>query len=148
MDQRSIALCAFMKGLSAKAIHQELIQTLHDEAFAYPAVTWYFRVAKFPAQGKATPDEAGVMRNDSVDADILKALTDNPFSSVRELSWVTCLFKSTVHRCLTESPGLTVRHLYWIRHCLSNDQKTIRVNLSRELMRVPQGNRPVGCTTS
>jgi hypothetical protein len=101
-------------------------------------------VAKFLAQGKETPDEAGVMRNDSIDADILKALTDNPFSSVRELSWMTCLFRSTVHRCLTESLGLTVRHLYWIHYCLSNDQKAIRVNLSRELMRVLQRQQTRG----
>jgi hypothetical protein len=31
MDQRSIALYLSMKGLSAKAIHQELVQTLGAE---------------------------------------------------------------------------------------------------------------------
>jgi AraC-like DNA-binding protein len=82
----------------------------------------YLRAAKFSAQSKEAPDEAGVARTDSVDAAILKALTNNSFSSVRELSQLTCLSISTVHRRLTESLGFTVRHLHWIPHQLSDDQ--------------------------
>jgi hypothetical protein len=79
-----------------------------------------------------------VTRTNSVDAAILKALTDNPFASVPELSRLTYLSRSIVHRRLMESLGFTVRHLHWIHHRLSDDQKTIRVNLSRELLRVLQ----------
>jgi hypothetical protein len=86
-----------MKGVSTKVIHQELVQALRAEAIAYPAVTWYLHMAKFSAQRKEAPDEAGVKRTDSVDAAILKVLTDNPFSSVSEFSWMTCLSRSTVH---------------------------------------------------
>jgi hypothetical protein len=91
MDLRSIALGLSMKGLSGKAIHQELVQTLGVEAVAYPTVTWYLRAAKFPAQSKEAPDEAREMRADSGNTAILKALTDNPFSSVRELLRLTCM---------------------------------------------------------
>jgi hypothetical protein len=93
---------------------------------------------KFPAQGKDAPDEAEVMRTDSVDAVILKALTDNPFSFVCELSRLTCLSRSLVHQRLTESLGFTVRHPRQILHRLSDDQKLVRVNLSREFLRVLQ----------
>jgi hypothetical protein len=112
MDQRSIALCLSMKGLSPKSIHQELVQTLGAEAVAYPTVTWYLRAAKCPAQSKDAPNEAEVTRTDSVDAPLLKALIDNPYSSVRELSQLICLSRSTVYRRLTESHGFTVRHLH------------------------------------
>jgi hypothetical protein len=74
-----------MKGFSAKAIHQELVQTLGVEAVAYHAVRRILWAAKFPAQSKKAPDKAGVTRTDSVDTDIMKAVTDNPFSSVPEL---------------------------------------------------------------
>jgi hypothetical protein len=86
MDQRSIALYLSMKELSVKAIHQEIVQTLGAEAVAYLTVTWYLRAAKLLAQSKEACDEAGVMRTDSVNAAILKALTDNPFTSVRQSS--------------------------------------------------------------
>jgi hypothetical protein len=39
MDQRSIALYVFMKGLPARAINQELGQALGAEAVAYPTRT-------------------------------------------------------------------------------------------------------------
>jgi hypothetical protein len=97
MDQRLMALYVPMKGLSAMAIHQEVVQTLGAEAVAYPTVTWYFHAAKFPTQDKEARDEAGVTQTESVDAAILKALTDNPYSSVRELSRLTCLSRSAVH---------------------------------------------------
>jgi hypothetical protein len=109
---------------------------LDAKVVVYPTVTSYLHAANFLIQRKEAPDEAGVTQTDSVDAAILKALTDNPFSSVPELSRLTSLSRSTVHRCLTESLGFAVRHLHWIRHPLSDDQKTIRVNLSRELLRV------------
>jgi hypothetical protein len=81
-------------------------------AVAIPTVTWYLRTAKFPAQSKEALHEAGVTRTDSVDAAILEALTGDPLSSVRELSRLTCLSRSSVHRRLTESLGFTIRHLH------------------------------------
>jgi hypothetical protein len=74
-------------------------------------------------QSKEAPDEAGVTRTDSVDAVILKVVTDNPFSSVPELSRMTCLSRLTIHRRLTQSLGFTVGQLHWISHRLSDDQK-------------------------
>jgi AraC-like DNA-binding protein len=127
MDQRSITTCLSMKGQSGKAIYQDLAQTLAAEAVAYPTVTWYRHAAKFAAQIKET--------HDSVDAAILKALTNNPFSSVRPLSQLTCLSRSTVHRHLTESLGSTACHLHWIRHQLSDDQGQLVSRAPRVLQR-------------
>jgi hypothetical protein len=122
MNQRSIALYLSMKRLLPKAFHQELVQTLGAEAVAYRTVAWCLRAAKFPAQSKEAPEEARVTRTDSVHAVILRALTDNPFSCVRELSGLIFMSRSTVHRRLTELLGFAVRHLQWIPHRLLDDQ--------------------------
>jgi hypothetical protein len=123
MDQRSIAHCLSKKGLTAKEIHQELVRKLGTGAVVYPTVMWYLHAVKFSAQSKEAPDEVGVTQTDSVDAAILKALTENPFSSMSKSSPLTCLSRSTVHRYLTESLGFAVRHLHWISHRPSEDDR-------------------------
>jgi hypothetical protein len=45
------------------------------------------------------------------------------------------LSRSIVHRHLTDSLDFTVRHLLWIRNRPLDDPNTIRINLSRELLR-------------
>jgi hypothetical protein len=121
-----------MKRLSTEAVHQNLVVTLGPEAIAYSTVMWYLRTPKFVGQNEGAYDEAELMGIDQVDEAIMKDFGDNPFSSMRELSRLTCLITSTGHRHLTESLGLTVRRLRWVSHRLTDDQKTIRVNLSRE----------------
>jgi hypothetical protein len=93
---------------------------------------------KFWAQDQETSDEAGVTRADSVNAALLKALAVNPFSSVRGLSWLNCLSNPTIDQRLAESLSLTVRHLHWVLHRPSDDPKTIKDDLSQELLRVLQ----------
>jgi hypothetical protein len=66
-----------MKGLSAKAVHQKLVQTLGAEAATYPRVTWYLHATKFLAQSQEATDEPEVTPTDSVGVAILKALTNN-----------------------------------------------------------------------
>jgi hypothetical protein len=50
MDQRSNALYLSTKGLSAKLIHQTLVDILGFETVAYSTVTWYLRTARFVGQ--------------------------------------------------------------------------------------------------
>jgi hypothetical protein len=45
MDQHSICLYLDTKGLSAHAIHDELVQVLGSEAIAYSTVTFYLRAS-------------------------------------------------------------------------------------------------------
>jgi hypothetical protein len=136
MDQRPIALYLSMKGLSATLIYQELVDTLGREVAAYSTVTWYLREARFAGQSEEVPIETELMTPNPVDIAILGALADRPFSSVRELSRLTYLSRTTIHRHLTESLCFAIRYLRWIPHRLSDQQKAIRVNLSRELLRV------------
>jgi hypothetical protein len=47
MDQQSIVLYLSKKGLSAVAIHDDLLATLGPEAVSYPSVTRYLGEAIF-----------------------------------------------------------------------------------------------------
>jgi hypothetical protein len=51
--------------------------------------------------------------NDS-DQALFLALADQPLASIRELSRLTHLLRTTVHRRLTQSLGFRVRHLRWL----------------------------------
>jgi hypothetical protein len=139
MDPRSIAPDLSMKGLSGKAVHQDLVQPLGAEAVAYPTRIWHLYAPEFPCRNKEAPEDAGVTRTDSVEAAILNALTDNLFSSVGELSRLTCLSRSTVHRRLTE---LLVPFAIFTGSPIS--PQTIKINLSRELVRVLQRQQTHG----
>jgi hypothetical protein len=71
-----------------------------------------------------------------VDQAVLIALADYPFSSVRELSRLTCLPRAMVHRHLTDSLHFRIQHLRWIPHFWNPEQKQIPVNMASELLRV------------
>jgi hypothetical protein len=111
MDQRSITLYLAKKGLSATAIHRNLKETLVPEAVAYSTVTMYLRTLSF--RGKTEEEEIGDHDQplNEVDEAILKALADEPCSSVRDLARHMCLSRTMVHQHLTCSLGFTVRHL-------------------------------------
>jgi AraC-like DNA-binding protein len=129
MDQRLIAFYLVKKDLSATAIHRDLEEALGPEAVAHSTVTMYLRTLSF--RGKTEDEEIGDQDQplDKVDEAILKALADEPFPSVRELTQHTCLSRTTVHRHLTCSLGFTVRHLRWVPHRLLPGQKAKRVAL-------------------
>jgi hypothetical protein len=61
---------------------------------------------------------------------ILLALADQSFASIRELSRLTHIPRTTVQRRLTQSLGFRVRHLRWVPHFFSLCQKLDRVRLS------------------
>jgi hypothetical protein len=103
MDQKPIVLYLQMKGMGLDAIHDDLVRALGKEAVAYSAVTKYARIAQFSGRKEATPPEAPDVERSPVDEVILTALTEFPFSSVRELSRRICLPRSTLHRHLMQS---------------------------------------------
>jgi hypothetical protein len=52
MDQRTICLYLNRKGLSLKAIHDELVQVLGSDIIAYSTVTSYLRASRWRAQNE------------------------------------------------------------------------------------------------
>jgi hypothetical protein len=111
MDQQSIILYLSRKGLSAVAIHDDLVTTLGTEAVSYPSVTCCLHEAIFASSNPPDPLPPPERQLDNSDQAILLALADQPFASIRELSGLTHLPRTTVHRRFTQSLRFRVRHL-------------------------------------
>jgi hypothetical protein len=86
MAQRPISAYLSLKGMSARAIHDDTVAILGPDAVSYSSVTRYFREARFPPS-KPEPHPADVQRDlDDSDQAISAALEDNPFASVPQLA--------------------------------------------------------------
>jgi hypothetical protein len=81
MDQRSIVLFLAMKGLSARAVHDELVAVLVSNAIAYSTVTKYLRHSQLPP---IIADPLVEPPTTVTDGAILDDLQRQPFSSVRK----------------------------------------------------------------
>jgi hypothetical protein len=136
MEQRSIILYLVRKGLSRLAIHDDLVTTLGADADAvsYSSVTHYLRDTVLASSNPPTPLPEPEDQFDDCDHVIILALAEQPFASVRELSQLADLPRTTVHRKLTKSREFRVHHLRWVPHLLSHSQKLDRVTLSQELL--------------
>jgi hypothetical protein len=97
MDQKAIVLYLHMRGMSLDAIHEDVMRVLGENAVAYSTATKYVRSEKFPPKNDGLPSQPMTVEPGPVDQAIIAALVDEPFSSVRELSRLTCLPWSTVH---------------------------------------------------
>jgi hypothetical protein len=136
MTQHPIVLYLSLKGMSAREIHDDIVDTLGPDAVSYNLITRYPREARFPLS-KPEPHPADVQRDlDNSGQTILAVLEDSPFASVRELSRLIHLPSTTVYRRLTQSLGFVAHHLRWVAIALSDAQKGERVNMSRRLLRM------------
>jgi hypothetical protein len=114
MDQQSIVLYPSSKGLSAGAIHDDPVATLGAEAVSYPSVTRYLCEAIFASSNPPDPLPPPDHQLNDSDQTILLVLADQPFPSTRELSRLTYLLRTAVHRRLSQSLWFRVRHLRWV----------------------------------
>jgi uncharacterized protein YueI len=124
MNQRSICLFLARKGLSARAVDNELTVVLGADAIADLTVTKSRRQREFTSILVDSP------RNQRRSLFIKQLLM--PLSiirSIRELARPACIPVTTVQRHLTQSLGFVVKHLRWVPHTLSPIQKTERAIL-------------------
>jgi hypothetical protein len=133
MDQGSIFLYLNRNGLSAKVIHNELVQISGPDAMAYSTVTKTLRASHGTAQNEEWHSDPS---DDVANRAILQALDQNPFTTVPKLAKATCIPTATVWRRLTRPLGFFVKHLRWVPHRSSDDQRKIRVDRSNELLRL------------
>jgi hypothetical protein len=101
------------KGLSTVAIHDDLVATLGAEAVSYPSMTRSLREAIFASSHPPDPVPLPDHQLDNSDQVVLLALAGPPFASIRELSRLTHLPRTTVHSRLTQSLRFHVHHLRW-----------------------------------
>jgi hypothetical protein len=106
MDQRTICLYLNRKGLSAKKIHDELVQVLGFDIIAYSTVTPYLGASRWGAQNEEQYSDAPP---DVIDNVILQALNQIPFASVCKLATSMCISYATIWRCVTGSLGFVVK---------------------------------------
>jgi hypothetical protein len=99
VDQKAIVLDLYMRGISLDAIHEDLmcVRVLGENAVAYSMVTKHVRSEKPFPKNDAPPSQRMTVEPGHVDQAILTVLADDSFSSVRELSRLTWLRRSTVH---------------------------------------------------
>jgi hypothetical protein len=97
MDRKAIVLYLHMRRMWLDAVHGDQMRELGQNAVTYSTVTKYVRSKKFPPKNDGPPSEPMTVEPGPVDQAILTTLADCPFSSVRELSRLTCLPRSTVH---------------------------------------------------
>jgi hypothetical protein len=100
MDQSSICLYLNRKGLSAQAIHDQLVQIFGADAIACSKMTFYLRQSQSMAKNEEPHSDRPP---DVIDNAILRALNQSLFASVRELAKSICLRTITVWRRLTRS---------------------------------------------
>jgi hypothetical protein len=122
-----------MNGRSARDVHGELITLLGLDVIGSSTVTRYLRQRQFPV---IFPEPSDEPRMTILDDAILEALDKQPFSSVKELTKLTCIPTTTVYRHLTKSLGFVLKHLRWVPHTLMDTQKTQRVTLSNQTSRL------------
>jgi hypothetical protein len=95
MDQRTICLYLNTKGLSAQAIHDELVQVLGSDVIAYSTVIFYLGASRWRAQNEAQHSDPN---SDVIDNAILQALDQTQFASVREFAKSMYISTATVWR--------------------------------------------------
>jgi hypothetical protein len=98
MGQQSIILYLSRKGLSAVAIHDDFVAILDTEAVSYQSVTRYLREAIFASSNPPDPLPLPEHQLDDSDQAILLTLADQSFAPIHELSRLTHVPRTTVHR--------------------------------------------------
>jgi hypothetical protein len=101
MDQQSTGMYLRLTGLNAVEIHSDLVTTLKDEAKSYSIVTYYLRKPSFSSPKTPQPSESPAPILNESDEAILLALSEEPFTSLRQLAHRTHLHPSMVDDCLT-----------------------------------------------
>jgi hypothetical protein len=136
MDQKAIILYLHRNWMALDAMHDDPGCTLERQAVSHSPVRTYVQNARFTPRTEAIVPEPAEGRHGPVDEAISATVEKKPFSSVQELSRLTCLPCFTVHRHLTQSLGLLFHHFRRIPHLLTPQQKRFRVDRPLELLRV------------
>jgi hypothetical protein len=109
---------------------------------SHSTVTRWLRETRFTLNTQGLMFSESETHRDECNEAILSALQEYPFSSLRALSRLTHLSRTSVHRHLTQSLGYVIRHLHWVPHSLSADQKAKRVAMSGSLFHLLESLSP------
>lgn len=137
-DFRSIVLFLHINGEEPKKIQSEINDTFHKNIIGYSTVTKYIRKSKIPLKSDANVKNDIKLDHFHLHQLILKVLKDYPFSSIREISEITGIPKSSVYFMLTRELHFVLFHLKWVPHFLNSSQKVVKVEISKSLFKTLQ----------
>jgi hypothetical protein len=112
-----------MKGMKSRAIDDDRVTTLHDEALGDSMVTLWLRQECLAPCSERSHNSTDGLEVSETDKAILLVLIAEQFASVRDIARLTDLPRSTVHWYLTRSLRFTVRHLRLIEDLMMNESK-------------------------
>jgi hypothetical protein len=138
MDLRSIVFYLKINDIKSYAIYDDLVTTLHDDALEYSTKALWLRQERLTRFSEPSHDLAEDRQVTTTDQAILSALTVEPFASVCDITWLTCLHRSTISLYFACLLRFTVRHLRWIPHLMTNEQKHNRVRDSQIRLEILQ----------
>ena len=137
MEIRAVIKYMHLKGLSPIEIHDDMVQTLGEDAPSYFTVeNWYanFRHRIHSTEVEACPgrlSEVVTIRN--VDAVLDSVMLDHRLTT-RQLATVHSISKTSVERILHEHLNMNKVSERWVPQMLMTDQKRCRAQEYRELL--------------
>lgn len=141
IDLKSIVYFLDMQGKSPNTILLEINETFKKNVIAYPTITKYLREKIYNQKENTSRDLDIISRQENKNELILDALHTNPYSSVREISYMTGISKSSVYRILTVNLNYQIKRLRYVPHFLTSSQKVKRVKLAQLLLQTIKNAR-------
>jgi hypothetical protein len=111
MDQKSMIVFIYLKELSVKDVHTELIQALESGAIAYSTVAKDMHNDVILQNEPETEDRAEEQGFSITDTGILAALEMMLVSSIHQIAKMTFIPPTTVFRRLTKSLRFVLKRL-------------------------------------
>lgn len=136
IQQRSVIRFFYLKGESNQFIADSLQEVYGPDAYSLEKVKYWTHQFKLGRTNINNNKSTGKPPLDYLDANILKVLTDYPFSSVRSIAEVLKEPRSTIYEHLTESLGLKNYSLKWVPHELTCVMKQKRKDEATNLLNV------------
>jgi len=127
----------FLKGMSGKAIHDDMLATLGDTAPVYSVVKiWLaeFKRGRNNVEDEhylGCPKDATSTENVQIVNDMLK---DDRCLTIRHIVETTDIHATTIYRILSDDLGMKKVSAHWVHRMLTDKQKQNHVNVCTDLL--------------
>jgi transposase len=127
MSEEDLVLSLHEESLTAKQIHERLVEIFGPLAMPYSIVTRTIRKTSWTPSEEQSQNFGGRPPNLDHDARILSVLEREPNASVREIAHETRIPKSTVFDILRKRLNYSARNYRFVPHTLTEAQRRERV---------------------
>jgi hypothetical protein len=141
MDPRSIVSDLSKNNLPSVYICRKINATLRAKTIVSCSVTLHFYVVLMLSSNDGISEVSIAPWGDKTDQAILLTLKKQPFAWMRQLTPLTLLHRSIVHKRLKHSLEFTVQDFRWVAHCLSKWKNDRRADISQSILRTLRKHR-------